>query len=176
MKTIINRKLAIALGAASLASLSASAEAATYLTVTDGTAVFGNTQVTTPTFTDMFDLGAFGTGMHLISGTISSSYQTAHMAEQNIDFTTVSLNGQNFTVGQTGQFEFRYVADVHSASPNVLTVSGTSGSSASYSGTLNVAPAAAVPEPASWAMLIGGVGLTGGMVRRRRQHTRVAYA
>lgn len=176
MKTRINPKLALTLGAAALATLSGSAEAATYLTVTDGTAVFGNTEVTTPTFTDMFDLGAFGTGMHLISGTISSSYQTGHMAAQNIDFTTVSLNGQEFTIGQTGQFEFRYVADVRSTTPNMLTVSGTSGDTASYSGTLNVAPAAAVPEPASWAMLIGGVGITGGTMRRRRQSARVTFA
>ena len=29
------------------------------------------------------------------------------------------------------------------------------------------ASAAAVPEPATWAMLIGGIGVTGGMLRRR---------
>jgi hypothetical protein len=28
--------------------------------------------------------------------------------------------------------------------------------------------AAAVPEPASWALMIGGFGMAGGMLRRRR--------
>jgi hypothetical protein len=31
----------------------------------------------------------------------------------------------------------------------------------------------AVPEPASWAMLIGGFGLTGAAMRRRRRVTAV---
>jgi len=34
--------------------------------------------------------------------------------------------------------------------------------------TAAVAPVAAVPEPASWAMMIGGFGLIGGTLRRRR--------
>lgn len=37
----------------------------------------------------------------------------------------------------------------------------------------DVATAAAVPEPATWAMMIGGFGLVGGAMRRRRQ---VRYA
>ena len=35
---------------------------------------------------------------------------------------------------------------------------------------------AAVPEPASWALMIGGVGLVGGAMRRRRATVRVAFA
>lgn len=34
----------------------------------------------------------------------------------------------------------------------------------------------AVPEPASWAMMLGGFGLLGGMMRRRRGIARVTYA
>jgi hypothetical protein len=36
-------------------------------------------------------------------------------------------------------------------------------------------PAAAVPEPASWAMMLGGFGLVGGAMRRR-QRSKVAFA
>lgn len=39
---------------------------------------------------------------------------------------------------------------------------------------IQVADAGAVPEPAAWAMLIAGVGLTGAAMRRRR--VRVAFA
>ena len=34
----------------------------------------------------------------------------------------------------------------------------------------------AVPEPATWAMMIGGFGLVGGAIRRRRTRTTVTYA
>lgn len=45
--------------------------------------------------------------------------------------------------------------------------------SGSVNGTLNLANA--VPEPAGWALTIGGVGLIGGGLRRRR-HVRSTYA
>ena len=35
---------------------------------------------------------------------------------------------------------------------------------------------AAVPEPTTWAMMIGGFGLVGGSLRRRRQSVRVTFA
>lgn len=34
----------------------------------------------------------------------------------------------------------------------------------------------AVPEPATWAMFIGGFGLIGGSMRRKRQNISVAFA
>jgi hypothetical protein len=34
----------------------------------------------------------------------------------------------------------------------------------------------AVPEPATWAMMLGGFGLLGGAMRRRRSQTQVTYA
>lgn len=42
-------------------------------------------------------------------------------------------------------------------------------------GTLPPPPVASVPEPTSWAMLIGGIGLAGSALRRRRSMT-VRYA
>jgi hypothetical protein len=38
-----------------------------------------------------------------------------------------------------------------------------------------VLPPSAVPEPATWAMFIGGFGLVGGALRRRRVQTTVAF-
>lgn len=52
------------------------------------------------------------------------------------------------------------------------------GEVAAPAGTLTITAAtAAVPEPASWAMMIAGFGMTGLALRRRqRVHTTVAYA
>jgi hypothetical protein len=38
------------------------------------------------------------------------------------------------------------------------------------------APTGALPEPATWAMMIGGFGMVGGSMRYRRAKTRIAYA
>ncbi|RYY05579.1 MAG: PEP-CTERM sorting domain-containing protein [Alphaproteobacteria bacterium] len=47
-----------------------------------------------------------------------------------------------------------------------LTIAGRAyGAASTFSGNFNVA---AVPEPATWAMMIAGVGMAGGALRRRR--------
>ena len=40
----------------------------------------------------------------------------------------------------------------------------------------SVAIPGAVPEPATWAMMIVGFGLAGGAIRQRRRHTTLAFA
>lgn len=42
--------------------------------------------------------------------------------------------------------------------------------------TISGSPAAAVPEPAAWALMIGGFGLTGAALRRRRVPARALTA
>lgn len=58
--------------------------------------------------------------------------------------------------GDTGRFSFGPLADGLSYTPE----SGT---------LLSAANAPGVPEPASWALMIAGFGLTGAMLRRRWQ-------
>ena len=50
---------------------------------------------------------------------------------------------------------------------------GTSDSLGGYLEDITISSVASVPEPASWALMIGGFGLTGAALRRRRA-TRVA--
>jgi hypothetical protein len=45
---------------------------------------------------------------------------------------------------------------------------------AAYSGS--ILSSGAVPEPATWAMMIGGMGMVGGAMRRRRVSTKVTFA
>lgn len=41
---------------------------------------------------------------------------------------------------------------------------------------VTLAPTSSVPEPASWALMIGGLGMVGGAMRRRRSQTRPVLA
>ncbi len=159
------RKIA-ALAGAFLLTIAPAAHAATFITFNGTTGVFGNDLVGSPTFSDVIDLGPLAPGQYLISATISSTYQDGDQAAQDIDFTSVTLNGQSFTVGSTGQNEYRFINSVFSQGSNLFSISGTGGSNASYSGTVNVA---SVPEPGSWVMLIAGFGAIGiGMRRKSR--------
>ncbi len=42
--------------------------------------------------------------------------------------------------------------------------------------SISSSTAGAVPEPATWAMMIGGFGMVGGAMRRRRVNTKVSFA
>jgi hypothetical protein len=85
----------------------------------------------------------------------------------NIDFTSASINGLTFAFNSTpGGGEYGFTLPGFLTGPLVLTVMGTAGANASYGGTLNVS---AVPEPETWAMMLGGLGLVGFMARRRKK-------
>jgi len=62
------------------------------------------------------------------------------------------------------------------AGEHVLTIGGTAGGNASYSGTVNFALGAAVPEPTTWAMMVVGVAAIGMTMRRRSHVTRIAFS
>lgn len=82
-----------------------------------------------------------------------------------VGFGGSSLNSQNTSYGFIGQ-RFLNQGD------SVLAIVNRNGSYGSDSTGVNFTLTAGVPEPANWALLIAGFGLTGAAMRRRR--TRVA--
>ncbi|MBM6577728.1 PEPxxWA-CTERM sorting domain-containing protein [Microvirga sp. SRT01] len=82
-------------------------------------------------------------------------------------------NGENYfglrAVTNTGTFYgFAYSSD------NILnTIGFETVADATITATTM---AGAVPEPATWAMMIGGIGMVGGAMRRRRVSTKVSFA
>ncbi|MQA22995.1 PEPxxWA-CTERM sorting domain-containing protein [Rugamonas sp. FT103W] len=86
--------------------------------------------------------------------------------EERIYFTDVSLNGVSLALTNgDGESKARLLNTVLSG-PLTLRVSGFTGGSASYSGNFNITTA--VPEPATYGMLMAGLGLVGVAARRRK--------
>lgn len=134
------------------------------------TGVFGNDGVpgdVNGLFSDTFNF-ALPTGVSSFTATSTFTNDPAN----DINFTSIRFNGINFGIGSTGQNEFRFLngVSVASGAPQQLIVAGTTGGTASYSGVISFnAAAAAVPEPAAWALMILGFGGTGAMLRRRQK-------
>ncbi len=85
------------------------------------------------------------------------------VSSQRITGLTATLNGQAATITTLGNFSFANLESVGN-SPFVLTLTGTAGARAKYSGELTVS---AVPEPETYALLLAGLGMVGFMARRR---------
>jgi uncharacterized protein YjiK len=82
------------------------------------------------------------------TGQLLSSFDLTNLAIQTIEGVALDYSGNIYLVGETG---------------------GTTPGSGSTSGLVVLSRAAAVPEPATWAMFIGGFGLIGAGMRRQRK-------
>lgn len=99
----------------------------------------------------------------------NSSFTTILLGASDIDFTSIFLDGFAFT--QTGfdpfAEEWQLAAVSLASGSHTIFVNGSvvgASNNGAYSGGLNVA---AVPEPATWAMLLFGFGAIGFGMRRR---------
>jgi hypothetical protein len=172
------KHLAVMVLAASIGLTGTAANATTTpLSFSGDTATFGNTfSIGTSSFNDLF---TFITGPVSSAGAaaISSVYFNPHTLSVAfpVSFTTFSLINQsnNQTVtGTIGPSYFAYLgaggltANTHYALNVIGTVSSLTGGS--YNGSITVTP---VPEPQTWAMMLGGLGLIGFMSFRRRKYS-----
>ena len=136
------------------------AQAGIFLIFDGESSTFGNSKVTAGSFTDSFSFTVLSNGL---AGSTISSVKVS--MPTNIDFTSVTLNGTEFGIYSTGVLELRSITAPVLAGLQTIVVKGVSGTSASYAGTLAFT---AVPEPATWALMIAGFGVVGGSLRRRR--------
>ena len=119
------------------------------------------------------------TDFNSITADISTNFNTAN-AQTNIDFSSVTLNGIAFAtlLASPGINEFRALGQTSliAGATNVLRVTGTTGGNGAFSGNLNFANMAAVPEPSTWMlMLLGMAGVGFSMRRKEKQTLRVRY-
>lgn len=96
-----------------------------------------------------------------------TSNQTGPFTNVNFATNGVKLNGVNLNVISTGATELQklFLSLVTPPTAQVLTVKGSSQANGAY----NVTYSFAVPEPATWALMILGFGAVGFAMRRRRQ-------
>ena len=173
-KLILAASVAVALLAAAPA-----AYAATTLTQLDqpsldafGTSDFGAIITTAGVFTDHFTFTTSGLN------DASSFVGTISLANGNkdIDFSSIDLDGLFFFTKSSGDPSERWDlsnavigAGAHSINVHgTVVTTGSNLNAASYSGTLNLSPVA-VPEPATWALMIVGFGGVGATIRARRR-------
>ncbi|KQR83181.1 FxDxF family PEP-CTERM protein [Sphingomonas sp. Leaf343] len=145
-----------------------------FLNVGPGTSStdFGNTGTTPGTIADRF---FFTVPNGMANGLIGSIELGSSL---DVDLGSVFLDDKPFDVILSDGVELQTLSWTNlTAGQHIITVNGSWGTAGgSYAGTLNFTPMA-VPEPASWAMMIAGVGIAGGTLRRRRAvRTTVRFA
>ncbi|MFL6766001.1 MAG: FxDxF family PEP-CTERM protein [Sphingomicrobium sp.] len=174
------RKLFLtAVGAATLALGSTAANASVQLAIssadlnTFGSSAFTGQVVGTGASTNFNDIFAFTlTNPDLLNGHVDT---LAILGTLNINFSSIYIDTVARSFTQTGfdPGEETWVLNPGTslaAGPHNLFVNGSLnspvGTAATYSGTLNIA---AVPEPATWAMMLLGFGGIGLAMRRKRR-------
>lgn len=113
-------------------------------------------------------------------GELGSTISTVRVDSlTDINFTSVLLNGMEFTLTPNGTVEFGFIQNMLvDGGLQSLIVNGTSGGNGSFAGTISFVPSAAVPEPATWALLMLGFAGIGFSMRRSKpavRESRVRY-
>jgi len=162
---------AIALAAALVASTDAYAEDLTNNVNLGGdaadilTASFGVTHLESGEFYDTFNFSPTYGDWMVDSSLITIGFRP----ESDIDFIKTEINNHWLTLSPTGAYEYALMLQEPITGPLVMHVygyvNGTMDASASYGGTINIMP---VPEPTTYGMLIGGLGILAWLARRRQ--------
>ena len=138
----------------------------------DGTSgTYGNANVTNQNF---FDRYIFDLGDGLLSLMLTTTFSGADGGAQDIDFSVVRLNppgtASNVNIPMVPTTDETYSLRNYAVSAGQYALrlegSGASNLNASYAGTINFSATPAVPEPATWGMMILGFGVVGYAMRR----------
>ncbi|MFW2829086.1 PEPxxWA-CTERM sorting domain-containing protein [Sphingomonas sp. ID0503] len=106
-------------------------------------------------------LAYFGVNGIDLTASLNALFEGAGGEQQQVSVYTLALSGSALAALSTGSAAFRLT--LQPPANNDLPFNGAGLDFASL--TINANPA--VPEPASWAMMIAGFGLVGGAMRRR---------
>lgn len=108
---------------------------------------------------DLITLGNLGAGKYNIGLTVSGQNLKFSQELSNLN----GVRGKVFDYDNDNTLQF-FGVTFSGVGPFVLDLAGKADLNAGYAGTYTVS---AVPEPATYGMLLGGLGLLGFMARRR---------
>jgi hypothetical protein len=129
---------------------------------TEWSTFFGTTH-TRGAFSDTYTFSYSGASALALGGFANTSF----FGLFNIDFSSATLNGVDLNTSNIGPVSGALFA-VPVDGLVTLVINGTTKSDiASYAGTLNLV--SAVPEPTTYGMLLGGMGVLAFLARRRKQ-------
>lgn len=121
----------------------------------------------TGNFTDTFNF-FLPTGFAGASAITTLSGQ----AVNDLNFSSITFNSVAGTTATGGGVSTAHVAlqPVAAGGSQELVISGSGGPAATFGGTVSfvLRPTSAIPEPATWGLMIVGFGGIGGLLRRRR--------
>lgn len=187
----MKRYLSLAAVIGSAVTFSSAAGAATFLpgspnfqvsgNIASGpvSASIGNQGIAAGNFTDNFIFRIDQTGLG--SGSISTSAASFLGDVTDIDIFSVSVNGRfaTKTLSADGLSEFFSISNVPITfgAVNNIEITGLSRGSGSYGGNATFIPNAmgAVPEPATWAIMLLGFAGIGFGLRYQRRSTKVSF-
>jgi hypothetical protein len=137
------------------------------MTVADTTTIgFTEASLSSPTFIETVVFTNTLAGLYSITLTTSSPA---------VDFTSAILSGLGgpynlVEIDDDGTNEFWRLANpvTLDASTYTLSINGNNSGAGSLGGSITIRQANAVPEPATWAMMLLGFGAVGFAMRRRR--------
>ena len=127
-------------------------------------------------FTDIYTFTIPASGVASGSITTNTSFLGS---STDLDLVSVFFNGVQLTGSGVGLNEvlFANSVPIFANALNTITINGFSRGNGSYGARGSFVPlGAAIPEPATWAMLILGFGVIGYSVRRRRAGYKISYA
>ncbi|NML16587.1 PEP-CTERM sorting domain-containing protein [Azohydromonas sp. G-1-1-14] len=128
------------------------------MSLTPGTPLsFGRSNITETGFMDEISFTGLGKGMYAVNAALFSSV--------GLSFDKVMLGGKPFNVMSGGGLSTAFYSGQHGGDWT-LKLTGSGNGAASYHGLVSVA---AVPEPETYALMLGGLVAVGVAVRRRRQ-------
>lgn len=139
-----------------------------YSDIADGTGAFFSSNIPTGSFTDTITFDLFSAGaqdVNLVYFKTTSGISDLKAWFNDVEISFEPIGGKSFTGS---------LATPVTAGLQTLRVTGVSAGRGSYSG--NVTFSSAVPEVATWLMMIAGIGFTGVALRRRQSAPKVQYA